>query len=380
VGLTKGRTETCAPHPFVGFKYHQDEGLCASEIVAYNSSEKNIGGLMMHKRKIVLCFTMLLFLLVQTVYANNLFTKIDVIFNQMNLFVNGQKVEADNILYNGTTYVPLRAIAEMLGKDVVWDGATNSVDIVSKGIPSISAGSVTTIEYDDGSLYVGEVRNEMPHGLGIFYYSNGDIYIGEFDNNEVAGDGIIYFKFGDKCIGEFKNGTMQGIGTYYAKDGTIYSSTWDDNEIDGYGTLYFADGGVYVGELKNGMIDGAGIIFYNDGGKLAGEFINDEYIGPINIDKTTMDNSLINLIHSSNSNTYNSVGPGHWISEKIDQGKYIQLEDNSLWEISSLDRYKTSIWLSMDHITVIESENILYPYILVNTSQGETAEAKFVSK
>jgi len=41
--------------------------------------------------------------------------------------VNGKPVEVFS--YNGTTYVPLRAVSESLGKAVKWDGATQSVYI-----------------------------------------------------------------------------------------------------------------------------------------------------------------------------------------------------------------------------------------------------------
>ena len=58
---------------------------------------------------------------------------IEVIYNSVNLTVNGTKVNADNILYNGTTYVPLRAVADALGKDVGWDQATYTASINDVG-------------------------------------------------------------------------------------------------------------------------------------------------------------------------------------------------------------------------------------------------------
>lgn len=78
--------------------------------------------------------------------------------------------------------------------------------------------------------------------------------------------------------------------------------------------------------------------------------------------------------------TYYSTGSGHWVSKKIDSGKYIKLEDGSLWEISPLDKINTILWLTLDDITVIESDNLLYPYILVNTDDDETAEAKLIAR
>jgi hypothetical protein len=49
--------------------------------------------------------------------------------NTLTIQVNGTKVSADNFLYNDTTYVPLRAISEMLGKDVGWNAVTRVASI-----------------------------------------------------------------------------------------------------------------------------------------------------------------------------------------------------------------------------------------------------------
>lgn len=58
---------------------------------------------------------------------------IEVVYNSVNITVNGTKVDTDNLLYKGTTYVPLRAVSEMLGKDVEWDGKTGTASINDKG-------------------------------------------------------------------------------------------------------------------------------------------------------------------------------------------------------------------------------------------------------
>ncbi len=68
------------------------------------------------------------------VFADQVKESIEVMWNSVNITVNGEKVGADNILYNGTTYVPLRAIAEILGKEVGWNQETNTASINDKGV------------------------------------------------------------------------------------------------------------------------------------------------------------------------------------------------------------------------------------------------------
>lgn len=74
------------------------------------------------------------------------------------------------------------------------------------------------------------------------------------------------------------------------------------------------------------------------------------------------------------------VSDNHWIQKVIDNGKYILLEDKSLWEISPIDVIYTSIWLPITNIVIVESKNPSYPYYLINTDDGEKVEAKLIKK
>lgn len=65
------------------------------------------------------------------VFANSILKKIDVLVNNIDLYVNKEQVLVDNFLYNGTTYVPIRAVAEMNGMDVDWDGENKRVNLYS---------------------------------------------------------------------------------------------------------------------------------------------------------------------------------------------------------------------------------------------------------
>ena len=62
---------------------------------------------------------------------------LEVTFKDIKLVVDGTEVvpkdAAGNVVepfvYNGTTYLPVRAVGEALGKGVTWDGNTNTVYI-----------------------------------------------------------------------------------------------------------------------------------------------------------------------------------------------------------------------------------------------------------
>ncbi len=63
------------------------------------------------------------------VLADTIRKNIEVDENLVTIYVNGDKVEESNFLYNGRTFAPLREIAEKLGYEVTWDETTSSAYI-----------------------------------------------------------------------------------------------------------------------------------------------------------------------------------------------------------------------------------------------------------
>lgn len=73
-----------------------------------------------------------------TIFADT--TEIKAFLSDIKINLDGKILELKDsqgnkitpIVYNGTTYLPVRAIAESLGKEVQWDEKTNTVIITSK--------------------------------------------------------------------------------------------------------------------------------------------------------------------------------------------------------------------------------------------------------
>lgn len=62
-------------------------------------------------------------------------------------FVNANGTKVDPAIYNGSIYLPLRAIGEIMGKSVSWDGATQTVRLDS----TTSGGDVTDFDTNNSS-------------------------------------------------------------------------------------------------------------------------------------------------------------------------------------------------------------------------------------
>jgi hypothetical protein len=79
---------------------------------------------------------------------------------------------------------------------------------------------------------------------------------------------------------------------------------------------------------------------------------------------------------------YAGSSGGHWVRSKADNGGIIILEDGSMWEINSLDRINTVLWLPVTNVTILKATMPVgdYKYSLINTDDGEKALAKYLGK
>lgn len=129
--------------------------------------------------------------------------KIDVVFGQVKLVADGKPLDKETLLYNDTTYIPLRAVAEVLGKKIGYDDLTKTAHIntVETGESNIqnAAGAVMSDEsvsptYQKIDVVFGEIKlvvDGVPLDKETLLY-NGTTYIPLRAAAEVLGKKVTY--------------------------------------------------------------------------------------------------------------------------------------------------------------------------------------------
>ena len=143
----------------------------------------------------------------------------------------------------------------------------------------ISQSMPVNILFADGSEYIGQVTNSIPHGLGELKTADGSIYKGFWLKGVKSGTGTEILSEGIKYSGEYKNGWKHGEGVAEWPDGSKYKGNFFEGNIEGTGVQEWPDGRRYEGEWKENMMHGVGTFTWPDGKKYVGEYKEDEKNG-----------------------------------------------------------------------------------------------------
>ena len=108
--------------------------------------------------------------------------------------------------------------------------------------------------------YVGEFKNGLRDGKGVFYRNDGGRYEGEYKNDVKNGKGITYYSNGGRYEGDYKNDVKDGKGIFYFADGARYEGDWKNDYMDGKGIVYYTNGDREMGDFKEGK--GIGVTVY----------------------------------------------------------------------------------------------------------------------
>ena len=133
---------------------------------------------------------------------------------------NGKPVEP--FIIDGTTYLPLRAIASALGLNVDWDGATQTVILGNDPQNNQPAAWLNDLDTFEGSVLKHTVTNQQYDGRSTA--NNGDTFERYWYSNST--DGTISYLLN---------------GKYARLTGTFYLSSIGKNSSTGWRVLIYCD-------------------------------------------------------------------------------------------------------------------------------------------
>ncbi len=96
----------------------------------FKSGYKLLKEVLAVKKFIVIILSIVLILSFSlSIFSESISDTIKVFRNSIGIEVNGKKVNVDNFVYEGVTYIPLRRVSELLNKNVGWNRYTNIASI-----------------------------------------------------------------------------------------------------------------------------------------------------------------------------------------------------------------------------------------------------------
>ncbi len=145
----------------------------------------------MKKKAFVFCLIGAMALGTCPVSAEDGTREISAAFRDIKIIVDGKQLStpAEPFIYNGTTYLPVRAVGEAVGKEVAWDNDTKTVTLTTPP-PTIEADRDTIVNLDfklsvtpSGKkerteiLRVNEKYENGSTSYSLYYYGLSDVSI-----------------------------------------------------------------------------------------------------------------------------------------------------------------------------------------------------------
>lgn len=177
-----------------------------------------LGGILL-KKKLLLSLMVISLMLVSAGVGAYAATK------KMTLIVNGTVAKVDPIIQNNTTYVPLRAAAELLGASVNLDSKTNTVTVTGKG-------NITVDTYYAGDFVFTQL-SVKPNVLDMW---DVDVEVANNGSKAISGANLtaVFYDGSGKRLGT-ATGSIMGLGIKETKVMSFHSS----DDLTGYKTVKF---------------------------------------------------------------------------------------------------------------------------------------------
>ena len=102
------------------------------------------------------------------------------------------------------------------------------------------------INYDDGTQYIGNIKDNKRNGVGLLKKDDILIYEGEWLNDKMHGKGKLFVPDEYSYVGEFVEGMKHGKGVKLTVDhSSEYNGMWEYNYQSGEGYEKYKGGSYY---------------------------------------------------------------------------------------------------------------------------------------
>ena len=156
------------------------------------------------------------------VYANA--KSINVVINKVKLVVGGKNINQTTILYDNSTYVPIRAVGEALGKKVYYDDETSTAYIGEEKVPQklLNTANAKDDFYEFGGKKIPSFKK----------------YSANESANNVTGS-YVYLNVADinSAVSKYENDL---VGAGFSK------AEYSKNEYTGYEKIEYKNGGTVL--------------------------------------------------------------------------------------------------------------------------------------
>lgn len=113
---------------------------------------------------------------------------------------------------------------------------------------------LTTLRWDNGMSYTGEIYRSQLHGMGTMIYPDSSQYQGQWAFSLRRGAGTMVYPDGSMYSGSWSRDLPNGKGTFQTPEGVAYSVNFENGVPHGKGIIQDVDGRQYKGRWVHGVL------------------------------------------------------------------------------------------------------------------------------
>lgn len=91
---------------------------------------------------------------------------------------------------------------------------------------------IDVLNYPDGSVYKGDIKDGSPHGHGFMNWIDGSSYVGDWIDGYIHGKGTYIWADGGKYEGDWVKGQMHGTGRFQSATGVIQEGLFTEGRFE----------------------------------------------------------------------------------------------------------------------------------------------------